>query len=72
MKVLGSGLSLSPTDFSLSVPPQKPALIHHHCEKFKTDKAIEFKKISLAENLNHYKATIAAQFEIKSLNYIQF
>ena len=44
MKVLGSGLSLSPTDFSLTVPPEKPALLQHHSEKFRTDKKISFKK----------------------------
>ena len=72
MKVLGTGLSLSPTDFSLTVPPEKPALIQHHSEKFKTDKDIQFKKISLPANLNNYFATIASEFKIKSLNHFQF
>lgn len=64
MKVLGSGLSLPPTAFTLTVPPQFPALIKHHSEKYLPTKQIEFIDIELPETLNDYRATLAAEDSI--------
>lgn len=72
MKVLGSGLSLSPTDFSLTVPPQAPALIHHYSEQFKINQSIQFKKLNLPTYINGYCATIASEMHIQSINYFNF
>jgi len=72
MKVLGTGLSLSPTEFSMSIPPQKPTLIKHHSEKYRSEKQIVFKNIELPAEFDHYCATIAADFPTNNINYYQF
>ena len=64
MKVLGTGLSLSPTKFTLTVPPEKPALIQHHSKKYQQLEQLEFLDIDLPESLNHYCATLAAETSI--------
>ncbi|MCU7836775.1 MAG: 4'-phosphopantetheinyl transferase superfamily protein [gamma proteobacterium symbiont of Taylorina sp.] len=72
MKVLGTGLSLSPTEFTLSVPPEKPALIDHHCEKYQTEKLIHFEQLVLPDQLNNFSATIASEFPTQRLNYYHY
>ena len=59
MKVLGTGLSLSPTEFTLTVFPQKPALIQHHSTKIASLEDVEFTSIDLPQELNKYCATLA-------------
>ena len=59
MKVLGTGLSLSPTEFTLTVFPEKPALIQHHSTKFAALERVEFTSIDLPEPLDAYSATLA-------------
>lgn len=72
MKVLGSGLSLSPTGFSLTVPPEKPAVIQHHSNKYRTGQLINFEQIILPDTLNNYFSTIASESPIQNINYYQF
>lgn len=72
MKVLGTGLSLSPTEFTLTVLPQQPALIQHHSKKITPLKYVEFATIDLPEQLNNYCATLATTAEIFNCNYFQF
>jgi len=72
MKVLGSGLSLSPTAFSLTVPPEKPALLQHHSKKFRTDKTINFKQLKLPQTLQNCCASIASELDIQIINYYPF
>lgn len=59
MKVIGAGLSLSPLDFSLSVFPEKPVLIHHDSNKFSSPDEVVFSTINLPESLGSYCATLA-------------
>lgn len=59
MKVLGTGLSLSPTEFTLTVPPESPTLVEHHSSKIKVDDKVEFKEVCLPEKLKQYCATVA-------------
>jgi 4'-phosphopantetheinyl transferase len=76
MKVLGTGLSLSPTEFTLSVYPQNPILIQHHSSKFPALKDVQFMTIDLAENLDkaleNYSATLAVAGEKFSHQLYQF
>jgi 4'-phosphopantetheinyl transferase len=59
MKVLGTGLSLAPTDFTLSVPPQKPRLIAHYSNKHPELAHVTFKSITMPEQYSHYSASLA-------------
>ncbi len=59
MKVLGTGLSLAPTDFTLSVPPKDPILIAHHSNKHPELARVAFKSITLPEQYSHYSASLA-------------
>ncbi len=61
MKVLGSGLALSPTQFSLTVSPEHPALLNHYSEYFRSQKKVTFETIKLPKNLSDYCATLAVQ-----------
>ena len=72
MKVLGSGLSLPPTGFTLTVPPQSPALLQHHSEKYQPSKQIEFIDIELPETLKNYRATLAAESSIREYRCLQY
>jgi len=72
MKVLGTGLSLSPTAFCLTVPPEKPALLKHYDKQYQTEQLIDFQQIALPEQYNHYTATLAADFPVKSMSYYQY
>ncbi|MCW8929907.1 MAG: 4'-phosphopantetheinyl transferase superfamily protein [Gammaproteobacteria bacterium] len=72
MKVLGTGLSLSPTEFTLSVFPEKPTLIKHHSKKFKPLKQVNFTSLHLPEQLDSYNATLAAASEEYTCCYYQF
>ena len=72
MKVLGTGLSLSPTEFTLTVLPQEPALIKHHSTKFQPLEQLNFASIELPESLNSYSATLAVateSFKYKLYNF---
>lgn len=69
MKVLGTGLSLSPTEFTLTVYPEKPALIQHHSLKFDSLEQVEFTSIDLPEQLGSYSATLAAASNIECSYY---
>lgn len=70
IKVLGCGLALAPTQFSLSVAPQKPALLEHHSDKFKPDTEVVFTTIALPEDCSEFCATLAVLGELK--NYTIF
>ena len=61
MKVLGSGLALSPTQFNLTVAPQPPALLTHYSEHFRPQKKVVFETIKLPKSLSDYCATLAVQ-----------
>jgi 4'-phosphopantetheinyl transferase len=61
MKVLGYGLSLSPLDFSLSTPPDRPALIEHMSTKFSPPEYIDFFDITLPSTISNYRACCAHQ-----------
>ncbi|MCP3849133.1 MAG: 4'-phosphopantetheinyl transferase superfamily protein [Gammaproteobacteria bacterium] len=67
MKVLGTGLSLSPTEFTLTVIPEKPALVAHHSSKFTPLKQVEFCQLELPEQFDSYHATLA--IASKGYNY---
>jgi 4'-phosphopantetheinyl transferase len=66
MKVLGTGLSLSPTEFTLTVFPEKPALIQHHSTKFTSLEHVEFISIDLPESLDAYSVTLAVASTLSS------
>ena len=72
MKVLGTGLSLSPTEFTLTVPPDAPALIEHHDQKIKACNTVQFIDISLPETFNNFCATLASSGTIASHHFYQF
>ncbi len=72
MKVLGSGLSLPPTGFTLTVPPQSPALIEHHSKKYQPSVQIEFVDIELPDVLDDYRATLAAELSIRDYRCYQY
>ncbi|WP_198263492.1 4'-phosphopantetheinyl transferase family protein [sulfur-oxidizing endosymbiont of Gigantopelta aegis] len=75
MKVLGTGLSLSPTEFTLSVYPQAPKLIHHHSTKFPALEKVGFAMIDLSEllkTLENYSATLAVAEENFTHQLYQF
>ncbi len=72
MKVLGTGLSLSPLDFTLSVFPENPALISHHSTKFASLKEVEFRSVNLPESLSCYNATLALAAKINQYQVLSF
>jgi 4'-phosphopantetheinyl transferase len=72
IKLLGTGLSLSPTQFTLTVPPQPPALIEHESTKYKAPELVNFKEVKLPESLNSYRATLAANFFISEYSFYQY
>ncbi len=72
MKVIGSGLALAPTQFSLTVLPQPPALISHDSDKFRPDWCVQFQSLSLPENLDGFCATVAASGSIESCRIYEF
>lgn len=72
MKVLGTGLSLAPTKFSLTVPPEKPALIKHHSTKYSALEQVEFKTIEMPESFNNYCASLAVATTTLSCRFYQF
>ncbi len=72
MKVLGTGLSLSPLDFTLSVFPDKPVLIGHHSTKFASLKEVEFRPVNLPESLSSYNATLALAAKINQYQLLSF
>ncbi|NOR51376.1 MAG: 4'-phosphopantetheinyl transferase superfamily protein, partial [Gammaproteobacteria bacterium] len=72
MKVLGSGLSLPPTAFTLTVPPQPPALVQHHSTKYQPFRPVEFATIELPDALNNYCATLAAESSIHESHCYQY
>ena len=61
IKVLGSGLALSPAQFSLTVAPRPPALLDHYSEYFRPQKKVVFETIKLPKYLSDYCATLAVQ-----------
>ncbi len=61
MKVLGSGLALSPTQFSLTVAPKPPALLNHPSKDYRPQKKVIFETIKLPKNLSDYCAILAVQ-----------
>ncbi|MCF6281884.1 MAG: 4'-phosphopantetheinyl transferase superfamily protein [Candidatus Polarisedimenticolaceae bacterium] len=61
MKVLGCGLSLAPTSFTLTVSPQPPALIRHHSTTIAASMSVEFTDVVLPETLADYCATLAVE-----------
>jgi len=61
IKALGSGLALSPTQFSLTVAPKPPALLKHYSDHFRPQQKVIFETIKLPLNLSDYCATLAVQ-----------
>lgn len=59
MKVLGTGLALAPTQFSLSVPPEKPCLLAHHSSQYLPLETITFNTIHLGKQFKDYCASLA-------------
>ncbi len=59
MKVLGTGLALAPTQFSLTVPPESPALIKHHSSQYPALENVCFNSINMPKKFNHYYASVA-------------
>ena len=72
MKLLGTGLSLSPTKFTLTVPPQRPALVKHHSTKYQSCQQTEFVSITLPDTLARYCATLAVASSIWECRYYHF
>jgi 4'-phosphopantetheinyl transferase len=72
MKVLGTGLSLSPTEFTLTVFPEKPALIQHHSTKFAPLEYVEFTSLEIPELIGSCSATLAVAAENSSCQFYQF
>lgn len=72
MKVLGSGLSLPPTAFTLTVPPQPPELIQHHSTTIPATMSVEFIDIELPGCLSDYCATLAAESSICEVHFYQY
>ncbi|VAX08945.1 hypothetical protein MNBD_GAMMA26-2199 [hydrothermal vent metagenome] len=72
MKILGSGFSLLPTAFTLTVPPQPPALIQHHSTKIQATMQVEFIDIELPDELMNYCATLAAGALVGGVNCYQW
>jgi 4'-phosphopantetheinyl transferase len=74
MKVLGTGLFLSPTEFSLSVYPHKAQLICHHSTKFSALEYVEFASIQLTpvELNNDYHATLALSESIQDYSLYSY
>ncbi len=64
MKVLGTGLALAPTQFSLTVPPEKPALIRHHSSQYPALQSISFNTIIMPEKFEHYYASLAVAYSL--------
>ncbi|MCN4143575.1 MAG: 4'-phosphopantetheinyl transferase superfamily protein [Thiohalomonas sp.] len=72
MKVLGTGLSLAPTKFSLTVPPEKPALIKHDSTKYPALEQVEFKTIEMPQSFNNYCASLAVATTTLSCRFYLF
>ncbi len=72
MKVLGSGLSLAPTTFTLTVSPQPPALIEHHSTTLPASMSVEFADIDLPEALAEYCATLAVERSFEAFRCYQY
>lgn len=72
MKVLGTGLSLAPTAFSLTVPPQKPALIEHISTRYPALEQLSFSRIKLPSQFNTYHASMAVAAGISPYRLFQF
>jgi len=72
IKMLGTGLSLSPTEFTLTVPPSPPSLIKHHSQKYPTKTKVSFADIELPNSLNSYFATLASEANILKYNLYQY
>lgn len=72
MKMLGEGMYLSPTAFSLTVPPRSPALIQYSLIADQSLKQIELMDIDLISILNNYCATLAAESSICGCHYYQY
>ncbi len=72
MKLLGSGLSLSPTAFTLTVSPLPPALVGHHSTTAPAAMPVEFIDVELPERLRDYCATLAAELSICKVHFYQY
>lgn len=72
MKVLGTGLSLSPTEFSLTVPPEKATLIKHHSIKFPALEQLSFHPVRMPSQLNTYCASLAVAANTSGCRFYQF
>ena len=72
MKVLGSGLSLPPTAFTLTVSPQLPALIEHHSTTIPASMRVKFVDVELPKRLSDYCATLAAESSIHEVFFYQY
>ena len=72
MKVLGTGLSLSPTEFTLTVPPEQPALVEHISTKYQHFDHVEFVRIDLPESCHTSCATLASSSPIRECHYYLF
>ncbi len=69
MKALGLGLYLSPNKFSLTTPPEKPALVKHLSDKYKEPEIINFGDIQLPESYGDYCGTFAVLSEFPDIRF---
>ena len=72
MKVLGTGLSLAPDSFSISVHPAKPELLEHRSKKHPRLSQVAFSTIKLPEKLTDYYATLAVASEQCNYKIFEF
>jgi 4'-phosphopantetheinyl transferase len=66
MKVTGSGLSLAPTQFSISIPPQAAAFIANH--KQTDNNFYKMQDIILPEMFKGYYACLSANFNFEKIS----
>lgn len=72
MKVLGHGLSLAPDKFTVTITPERPALISHDTDKFDAPDVVSFMDIEIPENFGAYSATFSQLNKIQDVNYFVF
>ncbi|MCW8924107.1 MAG: 4'-phosphopantetheinyl transferase superfamily protein, partial [Gammaproteobacteria bacterium] len=72
MKMLGDGLYLPSTAFSLTVPPQSPGLIRNPLTKDQSSMQVEFINIDLPIVLSNYCATLVAESSSCECHYYQY
>jgi 4'-phosphopantetheinyl transferase len=72
MKVMGTGLSLAPTEFTLTVPPLEPGLVEHHSRTIASLPNVCFSELPLVSLEQGFVATVAMAGNITSVKQHQF